>query len=70
LKSLFFPKTCHVQRSYAEKWSNFHCWQVYDRRIASNPHFLTTLLGPVDGTYELLLEERNDHGLQEGASDR
>jgi hypothetical protein len=70
LKSLGAPKTCHVPLSYAEKWSNLHCWQVYDRRIGSNPHFRTTRLGRVDRTYELLLEERNDHGLQEGAGDR
>jgi hypothetical protein len=69
LKSLRAPETCHVPRSYAEKWSNLHCWQVYDRRIGSNPRFRTTRLGPVDGEYELLLEERNDRGLQQGAGD-
>jgi len=61
LRSLRSPHTCHVPLSYAEKWSNFHCWQVYDRRIAWDPRFRTTRLGPVDGEYELLLEERNEN---------
>jgi Dolichyl-phosphate-mannose-protein mannosyltransferase len=61
LKPSGASQACHVPLSYAEKWSNFYCWQIYDRRIASDARFRVTRLGPIDGKYELLLVERNVH---------
>jgi len=59
---LKFPETfkCHVPLSFARKWSNFYCWQVYDRRIAADHRFRTTRLGEIDRKYELMLVERNN----------
>jgi hypothetical protein len=54
---------CHVPGSSAERSSNYYCWQIYDRRIASDARFRMRWLGLVDGKkYELLLVERNVHG--------
>jgi len=59
LKPLGTPQTCHPPFSYAEKWSNYYCWQLYDRRIASDRRFHIMQLGPIDGKSELILVERN-----------
>lgn len=70
LKSPGVAHACRVPQRYAERWRNLYCWLVYDRRIASDPRFRTTRLGPIDGgKYELVLVERTSHG-QQGAVNR